>query len=220
MTLFIHRETARRVARNVYTSRRRRRSFGLTRSSTLVCVPTASGGLVGHACAPETYPRSCPTPGAAGRGVARARRATVTSSSPSPLVRTCASSATRGARTHPPNGVRNRVATFLARRRSARRVAADSRRASRHSAPAALRRVNDDRPQARPGVTSRETAAPVVAHVAHSRTCCYILRVDRPAPRPVDARRSDGRVGVLACCRSRDSAIVLLIVCPTAGPVV
>lgn len=111
------------------------RSFGLTRSSTLVC----TGALVGHACAPETTP-------------ARVRRSrahrtyeddgnvvfvvVLGVAVPVPvIVRTCARRRRRrrkgSTRTHPPNGVRNRVATLLTRRRSARRVAADSRRSGR-----------------------------------------------------------------------------------------
>lgn len=69
--------------------------------------------------------------------------------------------------------------------------------ASRHSAPAALRRVKRRQAAGRGGGSSR----PRIARRAYWCTR-YILRDDRPASRPVDARRSESRVGVLPIARS------------------
>lgn len=101
-----------------------------------------------------------------------------------------------GARTCPPSGVRNRVATLLARRRS---VSPRIRTASRHSAPALGEEPHHDDDDDDGG--GRETqgwrespgsSRPYFcsAFVARSYWCTrYILPGVRPASRPVDARR-------------------------------
>lgn len=86
--------------------------------------------------------------------------------------------------------------------------------ASRHSAPAALRRVDDDRQGWRAG-RERETWLQSYRMARTWRTC-YILRDSRPAPRPVDPRRSESRVG---CWRAADRATPSSSSCRPSGPV-
>jgi len=208
MTLFIRCGNKKNQLKYIQES-----SFGLTRSSTLMrTTPTFS--LVMHV-RQKLPPSSIRRHDHRRLRTSRAYRtyATVTSSSssssssssPSPRSYVCTS--TTGGRVSAEwrQEPRRHVTGATLLRSPCRRGFAPRRTASHHAAPAALRRVDDDRPQA--GVACREivAVAPVVrvSHGAYWRTC-YILRDGRPAPRPVDARRSESRVG---CWRAVDRAI-------------
>jgi len=128
-------------------------------------------------------------------GVARTK-ATVTSSSPSssPFVRVHIGDE-GGA--YPPNGVRNRVATLLARHSPLR---SPCRRgfASRRSAPVALRRVNDDRPRGRGGEQRDRDSGSSCPRIARRVPATYCATAGRHGDQStLDDRRVESGVGVL-----------------------